>query len=350
MTWSERLKSTFNIFKKITLPLYIFYLIYLVLFGIIMIIFSLLPPVESFMQSLDYLEYDNLFLEDDFLKDLPLFAVFFAFLAVIGLIMTSLLYTGIYHLTVKGFTSQAYSRDFKLTDAKKMIGWNSIVLLLFLATISVGILVFAFLGVFNDTVSHAFAIIFPICMLLVSIFMIPWILSGGYYILAYRDLSFGKAFVYSWRFFRQNMGTLWAAVLIMFLINIFIVLIQDVSSTIGGLVSFIATPFFSLIPIVWTLTLIREQTLAPEPPEVIVNEPSNDYYSLVNNTSSYDNSPSLDDIPSYKPRKEDSPPGYYHTSDRSAKNIDAEINFCPTCGTKVRSNAVYCGKCAFKLK
>ena len=385
MTWSERLKSTFDLFKNIALPLYLWYLIYLVLFGIIMIIFSRLPPVESFMQSLEYLDYNDLFLGDDLLKNLPLFAVLSAFLAVIGLLITSLLYTGIYHLTVKGFKGQAAFRDFKLTDAKRMIGWNSLVLLLFLTGISVGILFFAFIGVFSDTVSYAIAIIFPIFMLLFSIFLIPWVLSGGYYILAYRELPFGKAFAHSWKFFRQNMGTLWGAVLTMFFINIVIVLMQEVLSTIGDLISFIATPFFSLIPIVWTLTLISEQERLTNLDTVIETSYSTSKNSSVNNAPSYDESSSNDDaysshenfyndedssyndspyhtpsfpndietdnsLPHYKPRKEDSPPGYYHSSDRSEKIVDAGLNFCPTCGTKIRPNAVYCAKCAFKLR
>lgn len=385
MTWSERLKSTINIFKKIALPLYLWYLIYLVFFGIIMILFSLLPPVESFMQSLDNLNYNDLFLGDELLKRLPLFAILFAFLTVIGLIITSLLYTGIYHLTVKGFTAQVLFRDFKLTDAKRMIGWNSLVLLSFLAGLSVGFLFFAFLGIFSDTASYAFAIIFPICMILVSIFLVPWILSGGYYILAYRDFSFSKAFAHSWRFFRQNMGALWGAVLTMFVINIAIVLMQEVSSTIGSLISFIATPFFSLIPIVWTLTLISEQErLALLDADIETSHTSQTSNTTIHDSSVYDNatsnldSPYHDDhpyddsnsydeptsfdppyhneietvksSPHYKPSKEDSPPGYYHTSNRSEKIIDTELIFCPTCGTKVRPNAIYCAKCAFKLR
>ncbi len=391
MTWSERLKSTFNLFKNIALPLYLWYLIYLVLFGIIMILFSRLPPVESFMQSLEYLDYNNLYLGDDLLKSLPLFAILFAFLSIIGLLITSLLYTGIYHLTVKGFKGQAAFRDFNLTDAKRMISWNSLVLLLFLGGISVGILLFAFLGVFSDNVSYAFAIIFPIFILLFSIFLIPWVLSGGYYILAYRELPFGKACAHSWRFFRQNMGTLWGAVLTMFFINIFIVLIQEASSTIGSLISFIATPFFSLIPIVWTLTLISEQERLTLLDTVRETSYSTSKNNSINNAPSYDDTSSNDDssskddtysshenfyndgdssyndspyhtpsfpndietnnsLPHYKPRKEDSPPGYYHSSDRSEKIFDAELNFCPTCGTKVRSNAVYCSKCAIKLR
>lgn len=356
MTWSERLKSTINIFKKIALPLYLWYLIYLVFFGIIMILFSLLPPVESFMQSLDSLNYNDLFLGDELLNRLPLFAILFAFLTVIGMIITSLLYTGIYHLTVKGFTAQVLFRDFKLTDAKRMIGWNSLVLLSFLAGLSVGFLFFAFLGIFSDTASYAFAIIFPICLLLVSIFLVPWILSGGYYILAYRDFSFNKAFAHSWRFFRQNMGALWGAVLTMFVINIAIVLMQEVSSTIGSLISFIATPFFSLIPIVWTLTLISEQErLALLDADIETFQTS----YTIDNSSVYDNATSNLDSPyhdnhayddHYKPSKEDSPPGYYHASNRSEKIIDTEFNFCPTCGTKVRPNAIYCAKCAFKLR
>lgn len=375
MTWTERLKSTFVLLKDIALPLYIWYLIYFALFGIIMIIFSILPPVENFMQALEYLDQNELILGHDLLKQLPLFSILFILMAGIGLIMTSLLYTGTYHLTVKGFKGKAKFRDFKLTNAKKMIGWNFLILLFFLVVISAGILFFAFLSVFSETASYAFMIIFPIFVILFSLYLVPWILSAGYYILAYRELPFGKALAHSWSFFRKNMFHLWGAALAMFFINIVIVLMQEVSSAIGGMISFIATPFFFLIPIVWTLTLISEQErIGPldsdlETPNNPVQHDSpyhdspyheSPYHgesSDIDESSNIGESPYHDDfpeiitsLPHYKPSKEESPPGYYHVPDRLDKSSDTELNFCPTCGTKVRSSAAYCAKCGLKVR
>lgn len=405
MTWNERLRSVFNLFKNIALPLYIWYLIYMVLFGIMMIVFSLIPPVENFMQYVQDLEENGLYNsaqvipEEGLVKHLPILIIIIVFLVGLGLIMTSLLYTGIYHLVVKGFKGRVLFSDFSLTDAKRMIGWNSLVLILFIALFGLGILLFASSSMVNATITFAFTVLLSILGVMFTIFLIPWILTGGYYVLAYRELPFGKALRQSWQFFRKNMATLWGAALAMFIINIFIVLIQEISSSIGGMISFIATPFFTLIPIVWTLTLISEQerlayletrqdTLESLPPikstdsnlEKDIRYPSNtrekdsssnhsdcQYSDNLSSTSSADDHSSVDDtlytdfpyhneietvksLPHYKPRIEDSPPGYYHTSDDSRKNTYININYCPTCGSKLRSNAAYCSKCGIKIR
>ena len=407
MTWTERLRSTFNLFKNIAFPLYVWYLIYLALFSIMMIVFSLLPPVERFMQFIHDIEQmgiynsDQVIPGDDLLQHLPSLMMLFVFIVGLGLIMTSFLYTGVYHLVVKGFNGRVFLRDFSLTDAKRMIGWNSFILLMFVGLFGLGVLMFALFSMINETMSFAFTLLFSILLAVISVFLIPWVLTGGYYILAYRELPFIIAFRQSWQFFRKNMFTLWGAALAMFIINIFIVLIQEISSNIGGLLSFIATPFFTLIPIVWTLTLISEQerlAYLDSHPNTIEAWPSTsdqavksfdthtdsaydesayqdsshqdsandnavDQYStaepveqaladdLPYEDSPYHNEIEIDkSLPHYKPRKEDSPPGYYHTFNVSKKIIHTDMNFCPTCGTKLRSQAAYCSRCGIKLR
>jgi len=196
--------------------------------------------------------------------------------------------------------------------------------------------------------------------------------------LAHRDLSLGKALVNSWGFFRRNMRDLWGAVIAMFLLNITIVIFQEMSQSIGGMISFLATPFSTMIIIIWTITLINEEqklalldseigTARTWEEEVLLNSTSetNESYNSEHDNSAYDDSAFDDSLyhsnmeehtfaPDYKPRAEDSPPGYYHSSPRYSEkeNMESstELNFCPTCGTKIRLNVVYCAKCGVKLR
>ena len=379
MTWSERFKLTFNTFKNIAFPLYFFYLVFLLLFGGITSLYFFLPLGKRFLQFLEYLdqyeyEFDSftqttaaisgsdIFGGDLFFSYLPVFFFSVVLLVGIGLIMTSLLYTGIFNLAVVGHKGKALFRDFKLTGAGRMIGWNSCILLLLLLLISAGIVIFAILSIFSETVSFVFAIIYLVCLVLVSIFLVPWILTGGYYLLAHREWSFGKALINSWAFFSQNMRAFWGAVLVMLLLNIVIALIQEISSSVGGIFSFMATPFFNLIIIVWTITVMNEVdtigSLETEDTNIVAAYDDKSPYHL----PAGDNTPPLtDDNSSYqkstsftldKPNEEDSPLGYYYTPNKSQpqKAIGTEANFCPFCGINVKSNAVYCSKCGVKIR
>lgn len=374
MTWRERFNLTVSTFKNIAFPLYFFYLVFFVLLGGMAIFFFFLPVGKRFLQFLEYLnqyQFDSftptktavlssstdIFRGDLFLNYLPVFIFTVVVLAVIGLIATSLLYTGVFHLAIKGVKGKALFNDFKFDGAGRMIGWNSFMLLLFVLVISVGIFLFAILSIFSQSISGVFATLYLVCSALVSIFIIPWILSGGYYVLAHRELSFVKALMDSWRFFRQNMLALWGAVLAMFLLNLVIVLIQEISSSVGGVFSFMATPFFSLIIIVWTITVMNERIQPSINHELTYTEST--YSERTYDEPTYEDSPYHSNnehetsIILDKPTEEESPLGYYHTWSKPKvddRDINAEVEICSNCGTKVRANAIYCSKCGVKLR
>jgi len=173
MTWSERLKLTINTFKSIALPLYLWYLLFLILFSSLVYIFYLLPLGKDFIQYFNYLDQyqfsaftqaseaipsssSNILESDLFLEYLPAFIFSFTLLLIFGLLETSLIFTGTFHLTNKGLKGKAFFRDFRFTGVSRMIGWHSFLLFLFLLTISIGIFLIAVLSIFSENLSLAF--------------------------------------------------------------------------------------------------------------------------------------------------------------------------------------------------
>jgi len=347
MSWSERIKLTFNTFKRIALPLYLWYLIFSLAAGLLALLIFLLSAGQmliKYFESMDHFNFtpknyaftqmaynsnsslypfNNLFL----INYLPVLLIVFFLLCVIGFVAASVLYTGTYHLTVKGLQGKASFRDFKISSCLRMMGWYIFVFLFYLLFTVIGLGLFWVLdNVFKFAVGIYLTVSVGI-LILGSIFILPWLLCGGYYVLAQRKLSFGKAIRNSWSFFRRNMGTLWGAVFAVLLMNIAISLIRsEISTLIGGwILSFLIAPFTSLIPIVWTITLMNE---------------GEEFFSL-----------------SYEGLSSSNSHNGFHNENLSIRPYcpenfeDDEIfYYCSSCGSKVQPNAAYCSDCGIKLR
>lgn len=441
MSWTERFKLTFNTFKNIALPLYLWYLIFFGVFALLSSVFFLLPVGQMLFNYSDFGDFHLSPTVNHLVKTsgpyinrpfnfpgmdfpvtlIPALIAAFALFAILGLIETSLLHTGTFHIAGKGIYRKALFGDFKFDGAARIIGWYFVIFLAIILAILAGMLLSAVLGGLSESLGFVIVIYF-FGFFLFTIFLAPWLTTGGFYILARSDCSFGKALAQSWTFFLKNMGALWGAILAMILVQLGAAVIQKISPSLGGILSFLITPFISLIPAVWVITLMEEKegfsrfkpehvspddystdkngqlshdhsynpydTLYDNPDDHLYDNPYDNSYNNpkskalldsysedsgreINRSEDTDHhhSPSNDTKTSYgsgyssagyptanqeQKRNPYYPPdvsGPSSKKDNYGYNMDdSEINFCPTCGTRVRLNSIYCAKCGTKLR
>lgn len=375
MTWSERFKLTFSVFRKTALPLYLWYLILLLVFIVLAVVVFLLPPGRMLLEyDFTHMAFNpdypfDIFESPIFFDYLPAFLLVILLFCILGFVAASLFYTGAYHVALKGLQGRARFRDFKFSGFSRILGFY---LLLFLGYLPIFLLGFGFFMVMS-AVSETASAIYTFTALAVfivgTLFILPWMFSAAYYVIAHAEQNFTQAFKNSWRFFRNNMGALWGGVVTLFLLNIGIGIIEEISSTLGGIFSFLATPLLALIPVIWTITLMREKEDFRPYPSVSYPDTYPDTYRdwTENQQAGY---PELanDQVKDYGPSASPSPentfgPGDYseswtrhgHTDvdyhdKRPISTEDSDLNFCSTCGSQIRPNAIYCSKCGVKIR
>jgi hypothetical protein len=400
MTWTERFKLTWKTFQRIALPLYLWNLIFFFIVSILILICILVPLGQSLFPLLENMDHNftpgnydftqtslpavpppfHGFFGSYFAAHLPMFLLIFFLVFLIGLVSSSLLFTGTYHLAVKGLTEKASFKDFKLTGWRRLLSWYLFVFLIYALIILVGTLLGLLISSLSKLAFTIYLIIIVILFIGGSIFIIPWYFSARYYLLAQMEQSFGQALRHSWSFFRKNMGTLWGGFLASVLINIAIALIEKGSPAIGGILSLAAFPFIELIAIVWTVTLLREEReyLSGEPAGLgdkpVRPEDDCQFHSPADaetGTASFPEDTETSTAPFPGDTESEAisfpadagtetptetktptfPDANHETVPDSGDNNDGdEINYCSNCGSRVRVQAIYCSKCGMKLR
>ena len=403
MTWTDRMKKTIETFKRMALPLFGFFIL-LALVEFIITVISLsatflpffdmngwnpsfspapymnpnipVPPGYEYGPSLDYaFGWEEL---APFMSMLPGLLGGIAILMILSILIGSVFFTGIFHLTKKAYTEKAQFRDIKLKGLPRVLGWYAIVTLISSVAIGVGI----FLAMrFESPYSLAmFGLIYILVLMAVGLFVAPWITAAPYYMLNHNSFAFGQAFKESWHFYRRHMGPLWGAFFTLLGIQLLVNAIYRGSPDIGFILTLLTTPFLTVLPIVWVLTLEEEDQppliatiYSPSPGQASHDpgmgapaEPSSpsptDSPHTPWNTSSEsvakDSYGSASTTPLYTPPENpySAPESPYHSPSvpsyegTSSEGPDREsVNFCPTCGKKVREGASYCSQCGTKL-
>jgi len=387
MSWSERFQLTFSVFKKTALPLYLWYLILLLVFIILAVIVFLLPPARMLLEYFEGIENNNfnpsntgftpmafnpeypfdIFESPIFFEYLPAFLFIIFLFSILGFVAMSMFYTGTYHVALKGLQGKARFRDFKFSGFSRILGFYLILFLGYLPIFLLGFGLFMVLSTVSETASAVYAFFALAVFVVGTLFILPWMFSAAYYIIAHAEQNFTQAFKNSWKFFRNNMGALWGGVVALFLLNIGIGIVEEISSTLGSLLSFLATPLLSLIPIIWTLTLMREREnfLLPYPSSAFYPDACHDWAEKEQTgypEETYYQTKEFASSASPSPEKTFAPGGYsepwtrdahtdvdYHDKTPSSAD-DSELNFCSTCGSKIRPNAIYCSKCGVKIR
>lgn len=289
--------------------------------------------------------------------------------------------TGMFNLTEKGLHEKVLFRDFRFSGIPRVLGWYGILTLVSFLVIVTGILGALALR----SMSYAlplFVGLYVLLLVALGIFLAPWLSTSAFYMLHHRELSFGRSLSGSWHFYRRNMGSLWLYFITLIGIQILLSLINQASQSLGFLVALLAGPFTAILPIVWVLSLEKEENQHPPyentdtqnqtwassqtPLEPSLSEsarsssseptrdPSNGSASGSSNESSIKASssePSAFASPSdsgstfalpYEPASESPSP----STPASSAN---PVNYCPTCGQKTRPGANYCAQCGTKL-
>ncbi|SHN49471.1 zinc-ribbon domain-containing protein [Desulfitobacterium chlororespirans DSM 11544] len=400
MTWTDRMKKTIETFKRMALPLFGFFIL-LALVEFIITVISLsatflpffdmngfnpsfspapymnpnipVPPGYEYDPSLGYsFGWEEL---APFMSMLPGLLGGIAILMVLSILIGSVFFTGIFHLTKKAYTEKAQFRDIKLKGLPRVLGWYAIVTLISSIVIGVGILLAMR---FESPYSLAmFGLIYILVLMAVGLFVAPWVSSAPYYMLNHDSFAFGQAFKESWHFYRRHMGPLWGAFFTLLAIQLLVNAIYRSSPDIGLILSLLTTPFLTVLPIVWVLTLEEEPPLpigniyAPSseqerhdtkadtpaepsspadsshvPRKAASESVSRDPYGSSSATPLYTLPESPYSTPE-PPYHSPSAPSYGGTS--SGEQETEPVNFCPTCGKKVREGASYCSQCGTKL-
>ncbi len=364
MSWIERFKLTIHIFKKSALALYLWYFIFFLATVLSALLLFLLPIGNRLLDFVDNLSSPyalDPFDSTMFLEYLPAFLVLFILFSIIGIVATGLLYTGTYHLALKAMEGKASFKDFRFTGAPRMTGWYFFLFIIYFGLFILGAALYFFVSTISNTSSTVYLVIGLGIFILGSIFILPWMFSASYYMIAHLEQSFSLALKNSWRFFRTNMGALWGGVFALFLINIGIGLIQEISQSIGGILSLLATPFLSLIPIIWTVSLMQDSQ------DLSLYVHANEYENNNNeshNPEDFRQDYSYGDYEQTNQKPDDEqlqtytqpfPKPYDEISVRIPKQSDlsevsnAEMNYCSNCGSLIRVNSIYCSKCGVKL-
>lgn len=400
MTWTERIKKTIETFKRMALPLFGFFIL-LALVEFIITVISLssillpflnmnglnpsfssvpymnpnipVPPGYGYGPSLDYaFGWEEL---APFMSMLPGLLGGIAILMVLSILIGSVFFTGIFHLTKKAYTEKAQFRDIKLKGMPRVLGWYAIVTLISSVAIGVGI----FLAMrFESPYSLAmFGLIYILVLMAVGLFVAPWVTVAPYYMLNHDNFAFGQAFKESWHFYRRHMGPLWGAFFTLLGIQLLVNAIYRGSPDIGFILTLLTTPFLTVLPIVWVLTLEEEPPLpigniytpspeqerhdaeadAPAEPSSPVDS-SHAPWKAASESVAREPYGSSSTTPLYTPPENPyaTPESPYHSSSAlsyggtsSNESEKESINFCPTCGKKVREGASYCSQCGTKL-
>lgn len=438
MTWTQRLKTAYEAFKRMAIPLYVFY----ILFNIIVFTISITAVLSFFLpfissngfNPLHYsLSYGDPFTPvppglDYGFTSTPLGDISYllyslrpflgGILTVIILfwLITSLFLAGIFHLTKKALTDNAHFRDLRFEGFTRLLGFNGLMLLVGILILVVGIsIASSFQSEYSLFLFAAFSLL---ALFVVGLFLSPWFFSAPFYMLNNLKMSFGESLKASWGFFRRHMAPLWGGFLTVFVAQLVSSFLSESSPTLGLIIALVILPFLTIIPIVWVLTLeeedtefdsgisftvhdsfntapftkephakeshakdpispqtnsafefnqgIRNATARPEPPKPEPQTSTNSETPTSTSSDAPKDSTTPNDSttvsPIYNPPRDPyampsdpydpyAMPQSPYTSPPipSEEDIDEAINFCPTCGKKVRDGAYYCSQCGIKL-
>lgn len=425
VSWTDRMKQTFNTFKRMAFPLYIGYLLFMITTALVFIL-SLLPVGIGLVQSgLYYSDFSGLSgipgmpglpgspsvpvppggsygagAHGDAVSLLLSLGAKFIFsffiMTALTLLVTAAFWTGLFHLTRKAYTDKAQFKDYSFKGFSRVLGWFGALTLILLIFVIIGIVITISLSRSYYGV-HAFLVIYLLVLAAVAIFLAPWLSTGVFYILNHREFSLGRAFQESWQFYRRHMGSFWGCFLTALAIEILIAIFTKNSSGLSALLSFVVTPFISILPIVWVFTHEDGERSEPVLSSYGQSIPQQPFYPSQEIQQNYSEQPALPVVPhsgysdnsqqeaeakapheppepsvvsgsSYPPSpftppsnpetgspshyKQQSYPLYPQSStppEAPQSPQEPQINFCPTCGKSVRSGASYCSQCGTKL-
>ncbi|KLU60233.1 hypothetical protein CEB3_c36640 [Peptococcaceae bacterium CEB3] len=310
MRWSERLKLTWQTFLQEAPALYLWFLLYILATAVVIIlfVFSLvhnapldipsgafphrapmfpgpyaplpggnLPGNFAYGGPVPFGPFGLFGAGLPFLRDPTLMASYlgrlawpFAGLVIISLLMSASLTAGTYHLTRKALEGLKPSfRDFKLQGTWRVIGWYILLFLAQLLVLALAVLV-SLLFYRIKVLLAIFLVVYFIALAALVIYLVPWLATAKIYLLAHRDQGFGHTLRASFTFFRRHMAVLWGYIGTALLILVVLLLLNRISPLLNILVSLAVTPFNMILPMVWVLSLLKEEaggspTSYPEP-------------------------------------------------------------------------------------
>lgn len=393
MTWSERMKSAWITFKRGALPLYAWTFIFigaLVVLIVAMLIgvvdqlrwtiphiyegsFSSGMPIPGVPPAPDLAPFTPPFIApdedpfayfggfDNFSKILAAVGSVIGTLALmilVGWLIGSAFYTGLFNLTSKAYREKVTFKDFRFKGFFRFLGWQGLIILIQLLLLIVGLI-----GAFSLRQSQgplvAFLIVYGLFIGLSSLFVAPWLASSSIYLLSHTHEGFRIALSGSWRFFRRHMGSLWGLIGTIFLIEIAVQVLTKISSGLAGLATLVISPFIAVLSIVWVLSLEDDEHKKVDDFSV---------YSTTHSTKSDTETQTLTVTVTDPTSHDINVPTPEHTAEVSTpESLETKLSlkkpetteplpdlpketplYCPSCG-RANTGTAYCPKCGTKL-
>ncbi|MDR3543231.1 MAG: zinc ribbon domain-containing protein [Desulfosporosinus sp.] len=383
MTWSERIKLAWTTFKREALPLYGWTLIFTGV-GVVLIVAMVIGVLAQIRQSgwAFPRTYGGSFSPGMPVPGIPptpglnpyagpfgspnegLFGAFsgplnnfshllsvasslagtFLLILIVGWLIGSAFYTGLFNLTAKAYHENVSFKDFRFTGFSRILGWQG-----FLLLIKVFLTIIGLIGALSLSHSRgalvAFLILYALFITAAVLFALPWLFTSTIYLLVHRKEGFWDTLKGSWKFFQRHMGVLWGYIGTVILIEAGLQILSRISAGLTGIATLVVSPFIAVLAIVWVLSLEDDESPAYDiplaippcdPPQTNLNPDTetpteNPHISEADNLTS--TTPSTDQPISLK------------------KPVDLskdKPHFCPSCGKK-NTGTAYCPQCGTKL-
>lgn len=298
MRWSERMKLTFETFKRVALPLYGWYFIFafailvIIIAGLLPIILPIMnmggspfsspfpgsnpspppfpnpnppmPPGSSANGLSPFSDFLGPYISSPYLTHAPYVVLFIILIVLFSWVGSSAYLAGMFNLSKKSLHENVRFRDFRFSGISRVLGWYGILTLVSFLIIIVGVVGLAALRG-TSYMLPLFGGLYVLLMVSLGIFFLPWFSTSVFYMLNHRELGFSRSLNGSWNFYRRNMGSLWLLLATVVGIEILLSVINQSSPTLGFFVGLLAAPYTAILPIVWVLSLEDEenqQTLA----------------------------------------------------------------------------------------
>lgn len=385
LTWSERIKLAWTTFKREALPLYAWSFIFLGV-GVVLFVAMVMgviiqlrqsgwafphpfgeayspgmpvpgiPPREDltpfnpfgspnqspfgyFGNSLS--NYPNLLSTIGTITGISLLIL------VIGWLIGSAFYTGLFNLTAKAYKEKTTFKDFSFRGFLRVLGWLGFLLLIKLLILAIGAIGAYYLG-HSRYALVAYLIIYSLFLIAIGLYALPWLITSTIYLLAHSKESFWDALRGSWRFFQSHMGVLWGYIGTVVLIEIALQVLGRISQPLTGIASLIVSPFIVVLAIVWVLSLEDDghrNDIGPQSNSTAYSTvPYQEAQEIINSSLPSD-SQSLDSLMA-DPQE---PKINLHKAEVSPPYPDDSPNYCPSCG-RANTGTAYCPQCGTKLQ
>lgn len=293
MRWSERIKLTFETFKRVALPMYGWYFIFafgglaILITGLLPIILPIvntggipfstpfpgsnpspppsfpnpnppMPPGSSAGGLSPFSDFLGPYISSPYLTHAPYIFFFIILILLLSWVGSSAYMTGMFNLTQKGLRENVRFRDFRFFGISRVLGWYGILTLVTFLIILVGVVgVIALRG--TSYMLPLFGGLYVLLMVSLAVFFLPWYSTSVFYMLNHRETSFSRSLKGSWNFYRRNMGSLWLLLATVVGIQILLSAFNEFSPTLGFFAALLAAPFTAILPIVWVLSLEDEE-------------------------------------------------------------------------------------------